>query len=232
MTKLKFAETNIGAELIENPTLRSQHINKIDVLERVGSLILLPNSTIATTQMVADFYRVDQQALYSLVHDHKAELQSDGYRTISSKDLVARLIALPSEEVVSIERSKGGYLINDDYKISYSKVGVFTKRAILRVGMVLRDSLVAREVREMILNNYENQVVINGEEDKLLLDIIKADGLMDMAIAVNAYKKHKDNQIETLQEITENQNERYNLVMEKLGEIVALTQLNQLPHKV
>lgn len=233
MTKLEIIRKENEDGLITNPALRSQYIDRVEVLDRVNTLVLLPNSTIATTQMVAEFYNVDQQAIYSVLYDHKSEIQSDGYRTVKSSDLINRIDSPSSKEGVSVKRIKGGYLVNDTHKISYSKIGIFTKRAILRIGMLLRDSLVAREVRTCLLNGFEKQVMISrvDEEDKLLLDIIKADGHMEIALSVGAYKKYKDNQIETLQEITETQNERYNLVMEKLGEIVALTQLNQLPHK-
>lgn len=233
MSKLEIFRKENEDGLITSPVLRSQYIDRVEVLDKVNTLVLLPNSTIATTQMVAEFYNVEMQVIYSLLYDHKAEIQSDGYRTVSSKDLIGRIDSPSSKEVVSIERTKGGYLINDKHKLSYSRVGIFPKRAILRVGMLLRDSLVAREVRTCLLNGFENQVMISrvDEEDKLLLDIIKADGDIDLALAVGAYKKHKDYQIESLQEITNTQNERYNLLMEKLSEIVALTQLNQLPHK-
>lgn len=213
-------------ELIENHNLRMEYIDRVEVLDRVGKLHLLPKSIVATTSMVADFYKVPQQAIYSLVHDHKGEIVSDGYRTVKSKDLVNRMDTPSSEEGVSIERVKGGYVINGIHKLSYSSVGVFPKRAILRIGMLLRDSEVAKEVRTLLLNKYEDKpfytppVRTYTEEDAMLLDIVNGSTKEDRALALGSYKHFKDGQLTSMENhltLVENQ---FGALVKNLGKLV------------
>ena len=98
----------------------------------------------ATTRQVAEFYEVDVQAIYSLIHDNKEELMLDGFSKMKGKELISKLGTPSLKERVSITREQGGFLINGEQKISYSSVSLFPKRAILRVGMLLRDSEVVK----------------------------------------------------------------------------------------
>lgn len=52
-------------------------MNRTEVMDRVGGLLLLPNTELATTQMVAEFYGVPINTIYSLVHDNREELESN-----------------------------------------------------------------------------------------------------------------------------------------------------------
>lgn len=74
----------------------------------------------------------------------------NGYENVTGKELVSALKA-PTK----IENMKGYFLLNGN-KIGYKGNGIFPKRAILRVGMLLRDSEVAKEVRTQLLNIEEN----------------------------------------------------------------------------
>ncbi|NKW87072.1 hypothetical protein [Bacillus cereus] len=122
-------------------------MDRVDVLEKVKGLLLLPGMEMATTQQVATFYRVPKQAILSLVHDNRKEVEGDGYTTLRGKDLVNSL-----EEYTTIIRGKGHYALESGVNISYSNNGLFPKRAILRVGTLLRDSEVSKEVRTQLLN--------------------------------------------------------------------------------
>lgn len=64
-------------------------------------------------------------------------------------------------------------------KLSTKGSNVFSKRAVLNVGMLLRDSKVAREVRTQLLNGFEKltdeqKAEEINREDELLFAIIKA----------------------------------------------------------
>lgn len=114
------------------------------MLERVKGLLLLPSLGMATTQQVADFYEVEKQAVLSLFHDNREEVIHDGYVTLKGKEIANSL-----KDYTDVITVAGGLVIGGN-KIAYGKNGLFPKRAILRVGLLLRDSAVAKEVRTQI----------------------------------------------------------------------------------
>ena len=119
--------------LLEVRELRDRLADRTDVLEKVKALTLLPDDLHATIDMVASYYEVSRKAIESLIADHRDELDSDGLRTISGKELSF----FKEEGVIS--------------KNTPSLV-IIPRRAILRIGMLLRDSQVAKTVRTYLLN--------------------------------------------------------------------------------
>ncbi|WP_393950477.1 hypothetical protein [Lysinibacillus sp. PWR01] len=124
----------------------------MEVLERMKGLLLLPALEMATTQQVADFYEVDRTVIYQISNRHKDELLSDGYCKMTGKDLRnfsgfdTMSNAKMTDKVNHILIEHGGV----ETKLSNSVNTFFPKRAILRVGMLLRDSVVAKEVRTQL----------------------------------------------------------------------------------
>ncbi|PFY22983.1 hypothetical protein COL47_05260 [Bacillus toyonensis] len=148
----------VTIEVIDNKVERDNLVNRVEVLERVKDLLLLPNTEYATSQQVADFYDVPMQTIKSLVHDRKEELTLDGYTVKTGKE-VKKILEGSSKELTKLESRHGYFVVitnNGEIKISYKNTALFPKRAILRVGMLLRDSEVAKEVRTQLLNIEEN----------------------------------------------------------------------------
>lgn len=106
------------------------------MLERVGHLALVPMRDFATAAQVAAFYEVDPSTVRSTVEYHKDEFRATGYRVIKGAEL--RELKTASED-----RTLFGSRSN--------AVGVFDRRAVLLLGMLLRDSAVAKEVRRYLL---------------------------------------------------------------------------------
>ncbi|UAL53503.1 hypothetical protein [Metabacillus dongyingensis] len=108
-------------------------------------MLLLPALEMATVKQVAEFYGVSRAVISMLITNNKEELLSDGYHTLRGKELVYKF---------NLHTSSGnGYMTLDNgMQIAYAPNGIFPKRAILRVGMLLRDSEVAKEVRTQLLN--------------------------------------------------------------------------------
>ncbi|MCL6448210.1 MAG: hypothetical protein K6U04_08675 [Armatimonadetes bacterium] len=73
--------------LLESRSLRDEVVVKTGVLEKVKFLRLLPDNQHATTEMVANFYKVSDDTVRKTVKRHKDELLQDGLRTISRKEL-------------------------------------------------------------------------------------------------------------------------------------------------
>ncbi|WP_146258980.1 restriction endonuclease [Streptomyces tateyamensis] len=123
----------VDAVLLESPTMRARVGDRVEVLDKVRALTLLPDGVHVTTEGVAAYFEVPVQAIHSLVYDHRAELSSNGYGVLSG----ARLASF--KEVSRIQsRAKS--------------LALFTRRTVLNVAMLLKESDVARQVRFHLLN--------------------------------------------------------------------------------
>ncbi|MFI9828299.1 restriction endonuclease [Streptomyces sp. NPDC051913] len=119
--------------LLESKSLRDSVLERTDVLDRVKALSLLPDGMHVTTAMVAAYFGVGLTAITSLVHDHREELDASGYRVLTGTELNS------FKEVSGIQsRSRS--------------LALFSRRAVLNVAMLLRDSKVARQVRVYLLD--------------------------------------------------------------------------------
>lgn len=121
-------------EVIESRQARDKLAARTSVLERVKPLETLSNDTM-TTEQVAQWYGVDKDALRQLVAYHREEFESNGYAVLRGD----QLRSFKSEES-SLKTLKGPAL------------ATFTRRAVLNVGMLLRDSETAKRVRAYLLN--------------------------------------------------------------------------------
>ena len=58
---------------LEDQVERTKNLDRIDVLEKVGNLLLLPNKDFATTKQVAEFFKVSIETVKSSIKDNKTE---------------------------------------------------------------------------------------------------------------------------------------------------------------
>lgn len=136
-------------EMLMNEQQRKELMNKVDVLDKVGNLLLLGNSGFATTQQVADYYEVGVEAIKSIMKRHKQELIENGLTTLKGDDLKV---------------FKGKVQAEPSIKFT-SQLTLFPKRVILNVGMLLTGSEVARELRSRLLDivhDAEEVITDNG----------------------------------------------------------------------
>ncbi|ONG80149.1 hypothetical protein BKK41_16070 [Bacillus cereus] len=115
-------------------------MNRVEVLEKVKGLLLLPNTEYATTKQLSKFYEVDKATLRKVLFDHREELESDGVQFKKFKEFKTLLNVTPNLSELT------------EYGVNRAGTNIFPRRAILRVGMLLRDSEVAKEVRTQLLN--------------------------------------------------------------------------------
>ncbi|MCF6522175.1 hypothetical protein [Streptomyces sp. JJ36] len=114
--------------LLESRSLRNGLATRTDVLDRVKALSLLPDDLHVTTRMVADYFEVPVETVRSLVKDHRAELEENGY-TVLTREKVRSF-----RDLTSLDKYAGRHL------------ALYTRRTVLNVAMLLRDSAVARAV--------------------------------------------------------------------------------------
>ncbi|WP_145413344.1 hypothetical protein [Paenibacillus xylanexedens] len=116
----------------KNTNFREQYIGKVNTLDKVKKVLLLPDGESMTVKMASDFYEVDYSAVAQILSRHKAEFKKDNVRTISSKQ--------EGFDILSKALSPGQFIVK-----------LLPKKAVLRVGMLLRDSKVAIKVRDYLL---------------------------------------------------------------------------------
>lgn len=133
--------------LVESKTARETQLAEIEpkrateILTKIKSLYfaLWQGTNTTVTEQVAEFYEVPEQNLRQLLKTHRSEFTSDGLKAIRGKALkdARDLWSLPSKT---------------------SQVTVWTPRAVLRAGMLLRDSEIAKAVRTSLLNAVEKVI--------------------------------------------------------------------------
>ena len=175
--------------LVESRTLRDQFCiqENIAILDRVSTLVSLPECGYATTEQVAEFYQVPVETIKQIVKRHRDELEQDGYKV------------MPAAEFYALHG-----------KAPYGRaryIAVFSRRAILRVGMVLAESKVAKQVRHYLLaieqknlNSAERQdlITIAGQLRNHALEIANtarcassnAGQLVEQADAIEAISRY------------------------------------------
>ena len=156
---------NIKFDLLNNQNEREIIMNeeRLDVLDKVKKLTMLKGTEYMTTKMVADYYERPESTINSVIGRHREELNKNGMKKFTNKELKS-------------------LNIQDEYfKIPNAGMILFNKRSILNVGMLLTESPIAEEVRNLLLDNHEqlnniHKKLDNGEEI-IKEDIDKSDPL-------------------------------------------------------
>lgn len=177
--------------LLEDKNLRTKNLDRIDVLEKVGTLLLLPTTEFATAQQVATFFEVNLETIQKLIQRNKEELVNSGLISLKGQQL--------KELKETIEKLEFDAM---DIKSIPKKVTILTvlpKRAILNVGMLLRDSEVAKRLREALLDVVEAAPEAIKKVTKLIAtEKLVLDTLEDFAQDELTFKKTKQAILESL----------------------------------
>lgn len=191
-------------QFIDDRSLRDSSVNHYEVLEKVKNLLLIPELDVMTTEQVADYYEVDYDAVKKVYQRNADELESDGMHIEKMENFL-------KGQNVSFQKERNKSILTYDNGITFSVTNrglkVFPRRAILRVGMLLRDSVVAKEVRTQLLNIEEktsDEVKIQDitEEQSLMLAVGMAFASGDLnafATASTNLVAFKNRHIEQLQ---------------------------------
>lgn len=114
------------------------HDSAMNALCKAKALVMAmwQGAGVATTEQMADYYEVPVDTVKSVVKNNRDELTSDGLKVLRGKDLkdVRLVIDLTSEQA------------------KIPSLTIWTPRAALRLGMLLRDSEVAKQVRTVLLD--------------------------------------------------------------------------------
>lgn len=145
MSKRKSDENQLSAQvsdtnelvLIESRTMRDRNVYRDDVLDKVKAISLIGSQFEATTEMAAEYYSVSPDTIRTIVKRHREEFNEyEEMRVLKGKTL--------SEFKAEVQ----GELL---YK-GVNSLALINRRGILRLGMLLTESDVAKSVRNYLLN--------------------------------------------------------------------------------
>ena len=156
---------NLNLALIESKSLRDDKLNEVsnekalESLNKAKALIMAfwKGENIATTAQIAEFYEVSEDIARKTVSRHRDEFESDGLKVLRGKALNE------VRDIMSLSPNSPNETI-------------WNPRCALRLGMLLRDSEIAKLVRTVILDSLEVIPAQSGRirELELELELTKA----------------------------------------------------------
>jgi hypothetical protein len=127
---------------VESKTMRESAINRIDALDKVKKLVMLPDDINTSVEMAAEYYEVAKETIKNIINSNRSELKEDGLQVIKGHEL--RLL----KNLSVVPKNAPSFTL-------------IPKRAVLRIGMLLQDSDVAREVRTHLLDQEQTNKTVD-----------------------------------------------------------------------
>lgn len=187
----------IRVDLVEDFNARKEAmedcVRNIEVLESVKKILTLGSTEFVTAQMAADYFGVDKGTIDVLILRNKEELENNGLKNYKRKEVRETFLNLQDvSSNIQTGRGKDVVTIGDiQFNVTNTGILLISKRVLLNIGMLLRDSEVAKELRRRILDivhdaeqgkgsieTIENEI---NEEERLTTELSRAILKGDMA---------------------------------------------------
>lgn len=138
--------------LVESKSARDSQLERVpperalEILNKAKALIVAvwKGTGVTTTEEIARYYEVESSVVRHASKQHRDELLNDGWREVKGQENLKSLRSIGSE-VFSLPRAT-------------TRIAIWTPRASLRLGMILRDSVIAKAVRTSLLDAMETIV--------------------------------------------------------------------------
>jgi len=131
--------------LLESRAMRDEHLGRVEILDKVKALVMLPDGIHVRTEDVARYYEVSTDVIRQLTSRHREELVESGMQVLRGAEL-------REYQSDSMSLSSGA---EGSYPQRRSSLTLFTRRTVLNVAMLLRDSDIACRVRTYLLDAEE-----------------------------------------------------------------------------
>lgn len=144
MKQIKNQKTSREVVLTESRTMREEYVKEeyFDILDKIKAIPYLTKDMVVSVEQVANYYEVTKKAIDSIISRHRDELECDG------------ITVLKGEELKEFKK-----LLTDIHGEGQLPIGsrtpnltILTKRAMLRIGMLLTTGAIAKQVRTHLLN--------------------------------------------------------------------------------
>lgn len=193
-------------ELVEKRDLREELVERVDILERIKQLFLIPNTSFATIKQVAEYYEVEEERIKKIIQRHRDEVLADGMLELNGTKTREFLY----DASLSPHNLKGKFEV-DGLFFNNKLNTILPKRAILRIGMLLRGSTLAKEIRTQLLNiesktTNEVKVIDITKEQQLNINLANAmmsNNLPEMLKAYSELKAFTDRHIKEIEDKVE-----------------------------
>lgn len=147
--------------LVESKAARDHQLESIspqraqEILNKVKALFFAvwKSEGITTTEQLAAFYEIEPNSIRQVLKRHQDEFELDGLKSLRGKNL----------REVRDKMSRTSTAVN---------LTIWTPRAALRLGMLLRDSAIAKAVRTSAVNAIETTLPAQSQEiERLKLEL-------------------------------------------------------------
>ncbi|MFJ4962561.1 hypothetical protein ACIP6P_08875 [Streptomyces sp. NPDC088729] len=129
--------------LLESRALRVERMGRVDILDKVKSLVMLPDGIHVRTEDVARYFEVSTASVRRLTDRHQEEFTENGMRILRGSELRSF-----HSDMMSLWAREGV----ESYPQAATQLRLYTRRTVLNVAMLLRDSDIARCVRTYLLD--------------------------------------------------------------------------------
>lgn len=138
-------DTSREVVLTESKTMRESYIENeqyYDVLDKIKAIPYMTEDMVISVEQVANYYEVTKKAIETVISRHRDEIESDGYILLKGDELKK------FKTDICLLHGEGNKIISNKTQ-SFS---ILTKRAMLRIGMLLTTSPIAKLVRNYLLD--------------------------------------------------------------------------------
>ncbi|MFI5756129.1 hypothetical protein [Streptomyces sp. NPDC051569] len=158
--------------LLESRTMRDSVMVRVETLDKVKALVMLPDGIHVRTEDVARYFEVSTGVMRQLTARHRAELAENGMRVLRGSDLREY-----QSDNMSLSSGESG-----SYPQRRSSLTLYTRRAVLNTAMLLRDSDIARRVRTYLLDAEEDLRQGYANLDRRMTDVESCLGGVGVAL--------------------------------------------------
>ena len=190
--------------------------DNIHKLELVKDILTISKTDIVTVKMCAEYFEVNERRIRQVVDDIKEELEENGLKVYSKAEFLKEInVPLRNDQQLN---GKSILTFEDGTELVFPNRGLIlmTKRTVLNIGMLLKNSKVAKELRRRILdivhdaedteivNNVINEIRTEQEISQDMLQAIMSGDLVKESLLKTELLNLKNKRIEHLEGIVTN----------------------------
>ena len=142
---VKTNNTSREVILTESKSMREGYIHNeqyYDVLDKIKAIPYLTKDMVVSVEQIANYYEVTKKAIDTVIQRHRDELEEDGITTMVGEEL------RDFKKILTDTHGEGQLPIGK----RTANLTILTKRAMLRIGMLLTTSPIAKLVRSHLLD--------------------------------------------------------------------------------
>ena len=190
--------------------------DNIHKLELVKEILTISKTDIVTVKMCAEYFEVNERRIRQVVDEIKEELEENGLKVYSKAEFLKEInVHLKNDQQLN---GKSILTFEDGTELVFPNRGLIlmTKRTVLNIGMLLKNSKVAKELRRRILdivhdaedteivNNVINEIRTEQEISQDMLQAIMSGDLVKESLLKTELLNLKNRRIEHLEGIVTN----------------------------